>query len=105
MTYTELLKTETNKLKLLLYIEKNGLPDKEEDRINLLSLLNRKDGYPVRYTDMIEWMPIINDYWSITFVEEIASQIKHPLTWQQEIKNNPDLTVEQKALMFFALPL
>lgn len=103
--YKEFLQSETNKLKILLYIEANGLPEEEEDRLTLLTLLNKKGGYPVKYMDLIEWMPIINDYWSLDFIEKVASEIKKPILWQQEIKLREDLTKEQKALMFFALPL
>lgn len=104
-TYTDFLKNEKNKLKLLLYIEENGLPDEEDDRITLLLLLNQKGGYPVRYMDLIEWMPVINDYWSLSFIEKIASEIKEPIILEQEIRTREDLTKEQKALILFALPL
>ena len=103
--YQELLQTETNKLKLLLYIQEHGLPEEEESRTKLLTLLNSKNGYPVRYSDLIEWMPVIKDYWSLSFIEQIASEIKKPTAWEQEIRSRKDLRNEEKALILFALPL
>lgn len=97
----------SNTLEAALFICKNGLPDSAEERVKLLKILSNRSAaqYPVTYDGMV----ICSESFANRYPPELLSELcKRCITgaryYVEEI-NTSDLNEEEKALLFFALPV
>ena len=94
-------------LSVLQFLKQHGLPEESDQRIQLLTRLNHiKEGdYPIEYGALCRYCPAFAE----TYSEErvlllIQRAIKGEKPYPQEVSSAP-LTEEEKALLYFVLPI
>lgn len=94
-------------LEAALFVCKNGLPEDASDRVKLLKILSNRSTtqYPITYDGMV----ICSEEFANMYPPELLSDLcKRCITgsrhYVEEI-NASDLSEEEKALLFFALPI
>ena len=94
-------------LEAALFICRNGLPEDTGDRVRLLKILSNRSAsqYPVTYDGMV----VCSESFASKYPPELLSELcKRCITgarhYAEEI-NASDLNEEEKALLFFALPV
>ena len=92
-------------LLIAMTLRDENLPQKEEDRILMLNLLNiRTPGnYPFTYDGMINLSDSFEAAYPPERVQALAMRLTSPGNYMVRIRNS-DLTPEEKALMYFVLP-
>lgn len=93
-------------LEMALEVFQKGLPKTEEERTKVLQILGNRSPaqYPITYDGMVMCPDFAKEYPA----ERLETLIKKSITgarhYSEEIRN-ADITEEEKALLFFALPL
>lgn len=98
---------EKNTLKIALYIQKYGLPDLENERITMLKILGKRHPgeYPITYDGLINMSDEFNQKYSEEYVQDLLRQcITGQRNYIDEVRDSM-LSEEEKALLFFVLPI
>lgn len=98
---------EKNTLKIALFVQKYGLPNLENDRITMLKILSKRlpGEYPITYDGMLEISEEFCQKYSEEYVQNLLSQcITGQRNYVDEVRDSL-LSEEEKALLFFVLPI
>ena len=98
--------TFTTSLNMATWIFKNGMPNTSDERTTALRILGTRNPfqYPIRYDGMLCCKSFAELYPPERLAELLRRCIKGVRPWKEEVGQS-DLTEEEKALIFLALPL
>lgn len=98
---------ENDSVIIALSIHKVGLPESEEIRTKLLKILGRRgmSDYPITYDGMIRYSECFRELYPKERIKDLIKEcIMGEKPYQEEIRLS-NLSEEEKALLFFVLPI
>lgn len=106
-TYKDIDMQETDNLELVLGIKKHGLPEDEALRTKILMAFanDRDNQYKLDYEKLYNYSESFREYYPL---DKVLYLIKKTITNMQNYIidiNHSNLTDEEKALLFFVIPM
>lgn len=93
-------------MKIAMTLRDHNVPKEEADRVKMLEILNiRTPGnYPFTYDGMINLSENFEKAYPPEKIQTLAMKLTSPGNYMMRIRNS-DLSAEEKALMYFVLPI